>query len=579
MRLADGIDLRVISNAFFLCFLLLVSPFKIGSLYAQESGINTGVSFEIRNLFETYSVDGLFEIGDQRLYHYGRGVEFYAERQFREAWSQGGELKCNAYELRYQVQQSRFDGLIPEDYHLGAINVFFSQLESKKRNGDPPTEAELAFLDILLTDAYLELATHIYMGKVDPGHREFGWEIKRKEPRKEVLVKLRRAVDECDVRKSLEELYPNFTIYKRMRNSLMAYYDKAKETPKNWKTLTVSKSIKPYESHELIPQVRSRLDFWEERKEENTYGSESPEFYDSVLVKRVERYQLRHGLNPDGVLGNATLRALNKTPNDLINQVSVNMERLRWLPDTTLSEFILVNIANFSMDYIRGRDTLLHSNAIVGKSYRKTPVFNAPMTYLVFSPTWTVPPTILRNDVVPAIKRDVNYLKSKNMRLLTRSGQEVDPNTVDWSKITASNFPYMVRQDPGPANSLGWVKFMFPNKHNVYLHDTPSRDLFARDDRALSSGCIRIQKPLELARLLLADQPLWSDDRIRTAMHSGREQTVMLKRQIPVILLYLTFWTDSEGIPMVRHDLYDRDNTLFTALSQSVPFTLIDQPR
>jgi murein L,D-transpeptidase YcbB/YkuD len=254
----------------------------------------------------------------------------------------------------------------------------------------------------------------------------------------------------------------------------------------------------------------------------------------------------------------------------LIRQTAVNLERLRWLPDTTLQEFILINIANYSMDYIKNRDTLLHSNAIVGRAYRKTPVFNAPMTYLVFSPTWTVPPTILRNDVIPAVKKDPRYLASKNMRLLTFSGSEVDPYTLDWSSISASSFPYMVRQDPGPDNSLGLVKFMFPNRYNVYIHDTPSRELFARDDRALSSGCIRIQKPFELAYLLLADQPLWTGERILTAMNSGREQKVSLRRQIPVIILYLTFWTAEDGTPMVRHDVYDRDQDLYKLLTRKM---------
>ncbi|WP_209330678.1 L,D-transpeptidase family protein [Lunatimonas salinarum] len=533
---------------------------------AQTSGIDSGVSFEIRHLFE-----GSQEVlsGNVQLLNPSQALEFYSGRDFREAWVSEGRLTCNAYEIRYLIQQSRFDGLIPEEYHLASINRLFELIELAAKENFSVSDMELAQLDVTLSDAFLELGSHLYLGKVDPDHGDYGWELKRKEPKKEVLAMLKRALEGCDVRKSIEALYPGFPMYKRMRISMMEFYEKAKYTPNSWDQLTVVKSIKPYEEHRIIAQVRERLDFWEGISSEPT---NDPHRYDSLLVKRVEKYQRQLGLNPDGVLGNATLRALNKRPEDLIKQASVNMERLRWLPDTVVSEVILVNIANFSMDYIKEKDTLLHSKAIVGKAYRKTPVFNAPMTYLVFSPTWTVPPTILRNDVLPAVKKNVGYLKSKKMRILTYGGKEVDPYSIDWRKVTSNSFPYLIRQDPGPTNSLGWVKFMFPNTHNVYIHDTPSRDLFGRDDRALSSGCIRIEKPFELARLLLSDQPFWSDDRIRSSMFGGKEQTVMLRRQIPVVILYLTFWTDSLGNAKIRHDLYDRDEALYKALNPSLAF-------
>lgn len=260
-----------------------------------------------------------------------------------------------------------------------------------------------------------------------------------------------------------------------------------------------------------------------------------------------------------------------------MDKLAVNLERLRWLPDTTLQEFILVNIANYSMDLLRNRDTLLHSNAIVGKSYRKTPVFNSTMSYLVFSPTWTIPPTILKNDVLPAIRKNIDYLAQKNMRVIDHSGKEIDPGSVDWQQISGNNFPYLIRQNPGPQNSLGLVKFMFPNTYNVYIHDTPSRELFYREDRALSSGCIRIQKPFELAQLLLNDQPLWTDERIRTAMKEKTEQTVRLNRKIPVIILYLTFWTDSNQREHIRRDIYDRDTELLKLLQRPLTTTTLGE--
>jgi L,D-transpeptidase YcbB len=270
--------------------------------------------------------------------------------------------------------------------------------------------------------------------------------------------------------------------------------------------------------------------------------------YDSIMESGIKILQKRHGLEPDGVIGQGTIRASNMTPEQLIITASVNLERLRWLPDSIKDlELILVNTANFQLDFIQKRDTVLSSRVIVGKSYHSTPQFSSPMSYIVFSPTWTVPSSITRNEIIPSIKKDNQYLAKKNMKLLTSSGSIVDPNTIDWSKVNPRNFPYIVRQEPGEQNSLGLVKFMFPNKYSVYIHDTPSRSLFAREDRALSHGCIRIQKPFELAKLLLSFDPNWTDEKIQNAMKQTKEQTVMLDRKIPVVILYLTSWTDGKG--------------------------------
>ena len=332
-----------------------------------------------------------------------------------------------------------------------------------------------------------------------------------------------------------------------------------------WNNPEPEKPLEPGQRAEQVPAIRDILVFW---KDLENYAPDTNriDVYDSLMAEGVKRFQLRHGLQPDGKLGKATIQALNQSPRTLIEKAMVNMERLRWLPDTTLQELILVNIANYSMDYIRARDTLLHSNAIVGQSYRKTPVFNAELSYLVFNPTWTVPPTILKNDVIPAVKKDIGYLARKNMKILDFSGKEIDPNTINWAGISSDSFPYMVRQASGRQNSLGLVKFMFPNKYNVYIHDTPSRELFFRADRALSSGCIRIQKPLELAQILLADQPLWTEERIKDTMNGGKEQPVASKKKIPVIILYLTFWTDGANRENIRRDIYSRDGDLLKLL-------------
>lgn len=190
------------------------------------------------------------------------------------------------------------------------------------------------------------------------------------------------------------------------------------------------------------------------------------------------------------------------------------------------------------------------------------------MTYIVFGPSWTVPPTILWQDVIPELLKDPEYLERKNMKLLRSNGSEIAYSEIDWSIISENNFPYMVRQNPGPENALGKVKFMFKNSYNVYIHDTPSRGYFARDDRAMSSGCIRIEKPFELAELLLADSPKWPSSKIQTAMQQNIEQTASLKTPVDVLLLYLTAWTDGNRRVQFRNDIYLRDELVLQALNQ-----------
>ncbi len=381
--------------------------------------------------------------------------------------------------------------------------------------------------------------------------------------------KLEMALLEGDLRSAFEGFYPNFSIYKKMRDGLRALYTEQKRFEDEqiiaWESLTIDKSIKADETHQHIPEIRNRLKFW---KISDLGSGTSNTFYDSTLMQAVMIFQKRHGLEPDGVIGQGTIYALNQTPEKLISTASVNMERLRWLPDSVKQrETIIVNTANYQLDYIVNFDTLLSSRVIVGKNYHATPQFSADMTYLVFSPTWNVPASITRSEIILGIRKDPQYLSKKNMVLLDQNGTQINPTSVDWNGPSLGR--YRVRQQPGPSNSLGLVKFMFPNKYNVYIHDTPSRSLFAREDRALSHGCIRLQKPFELARLLLKHDPTWTDDKIQEAMKQKNERTVVLNRRIPVLLIYLTYWSDSKGNVNFRRDIYKRDAEILQALKVS----------
>jgi murein L,D-transpeptidase YcbB/YkuD len=257
---------------------------------------------------------------------------------------------------------------------------------------------------------------------------------------------------------------------------------------------------------ERVLALRARLIASGELPAENR---DSP-LFDATLEQGVKAFQARQNLEVDGKVGKGTLAAMNVPVQARIDQIRVNLERARWVLHDLPEDFVLADIAGFRVSYFRGGVPVWEARSQVGKAYRKTPVFRSQIRYLVMNPTWTVPPTILEQDILPKLKQDPAYLKKKNMRVIDHQGNTVDASTLDWKKYTGRDFPYMIRQDPGPNNALGQIKFMFPNDHAVYLHDTNYRDLFGRSERAFSSGCIRIEEPFQLADILLDDPEKWS---------------------------------------------------------------------
>jgi murein L,D-transpeptidase YcbB/YkuD len=270
------------------------------------------------------------------------------------------------------------------------------------------------------------------------------------------------------------------------------------------------------------------------------------------------------------VLGPKTLAALNVSVEARIRQIELNLERWRWLPKDLGGCYIMVNIAGFELAVMEGTDIVMTMPVVVGTAYRKTPVFSARMNHLIFAPYWNVPPTILREDKLPKIKADPGYVQRQHFEIVRGTEENptfLDPWNIPWRKVTAATFPGHLRQTPGPWNALGRVKFMFPNAFDVYLHDTPDKHLFVRDARTFSSGCIRIQKPLDLAQYLLEEQG-WDRDRILAAMARSKPLRVELVRSLPVHVLYWTAWVDAEGILQFRDDIYLRDLDLDRALNR-----------
>jgi murein L,D-transpeptidase YcbB/YkuD len=512
---------------------------------------------EVENPTEKPTVSGK-ELTSSDLIH-----KFYADRNFQSAWSRNGILLELAYEMRFEILQAKFDGLLPEDYQISLVNAYFQTFESNKAVKKQNETGDLVHLELLLTNAFFALSEDLELGKVDPTKLNREWEIQRKGSQANYVELLKDAISEQDIRKNLERLYPKFSIYKKGREVLRAMYERTKTDTLDWKVVKLDKSIKVGDSHATIPILRERLKYWGYAKD---YVAGDAKVYDSAMYLGVKAFQLRNGMEPDGVIGKNTAIGLSASPALLMDKAAVNLERLRWLPDTVRNlEMILVNIANYQLDYVDKLDTLFSARVIVGKQYHESPVFTAPMSYIVFSPYWNIPPSITKSEIMPAVRKNPAYLSQKNMEVVNLSGKHVDPESVNWS---AKSFPYMIRQRPGANNSLGLVKFMFPNAHNVYLHDTPSRSLFEREDRAMSHGCIRVQNPAKLAEILLRRDSKWTPAKINQAMHQSTETIVTLPQKIPVVLLYLTFWADSKGDAHFRQDIYDRDGEVLALLKR-----------
>jgi murein L,D-transpeptidase YcbB/YkuD len=540
------LKIQIIIKTILLIFLTIPALTSVGNKQSQS----------IRQFFGNKEIDTRYSIQGDYLYSGDLLNHFYAGRMFEPAWFVESILTQNGHDLLSYIRQVDRHGLEPKDYHLAMVEKYVEKAQAFV----PMSGAEMTHLDILLTDAFMLLGLQLYYGKVDPSKEGANWKMELKKAELRIDSTLEQALSDHNIAFVLDLLAPAYLSYWMMHAELAFFLD-LKQQP--WPKIMIAQTLHPGDSSLMLPKIRQRLI----RLRYPLTDSISFK-YDEEFVNQIKLLQADWGLNADGVIGDGTMAALNSEPGKLVNQLKVNMERFRWLPLKLTDKYIIVNIANQRLDFIDGLDTLLTMRAIVGTNYRETPVFGAKMTYLVFSPTWTIPSTILKEDVIPQLLKGSGYLNQKDMILLRFDGSEIAYSDIDWSKISVDNFPYMVRQNPGSQNSLGRVKFMFPNSHDIYIHDTPSKGVFANDDRAVSSGCIRAAAPFELALLILSDMPEWTPDKIRKAMQQKEEKMVILKTPVDVVVIYLTAWTDGTGRVQFRKDIYNRDKLLLEALTQ-----------
>ncbi|UCF84104.1 MAG: L,D-transpeptidase family protein [Desulfobacteraceae bacterium] len=494
-------------------------------------------------------------------------TRFYLNRVFKPAWSDNDGPLPQATDLVKKIREADRDGLRPDDYHFANIEALLAEVAFHKITNRPFDPSILADLDLLLTDAFLLYGSHLLTGHVNPETIQSEWLIKTREA--DLVVILETALNTNEIEKALENLLPQYAGYVGLKKALSQYRNILKGG--GWSEVPSGSIMEKGDRATRVCALKTRLSISGdlELPAENDCN-----IFDGDLDRAVRRFQERHGLQLDGIVGRSTLKALNIPVNQQVGQLKSNLERWRWLPQTLGSRYILVNIANFELRIVENGQTVIKMPVVVGRRYRRTPVFTGNMTYLELNPHWHVPHSIAREDILPKVQKDPQYLIRQNMKVFQSweaNAPEIAPESVDWSKITSRNLSFKLRQEPGPANALGRVKFMFPNKFSVYLHDTPAKELFKKPKRSFSSGCIRVEKPIELIAYLFRNDPNWTRQKIREVINSDKTQIVQIPEPIPVHLLYWTAWVDSEGRIHFRDDVYGRDKRLIRALSERPP--------
>lgn len=478
-------------------------------------------------------------------------ADVYQRRGFQPAWA-----AKKVDEFLAIVEAAATHGLDPRDYHLVALTSL--------RVRPPDDAAATAERELLLTDALVRLLHHLRHGKVDPRQLEPDWNFT---PARALTVDALSALLSADsIRDELGAYSPQAPLYQRLREALAQYREIDQRG--GWASVGAGALLRPGAHDARVAALQARLLATGDLPAAEQAGTQG--VYDATLVAAVKRFQARHGLEPDGVVGPATLAALNLSAADRVRQIRVNLERMRWVATDLAADHLLVDIAGFvARLYIHGQ-LAWSSRVVVGRPYRSTPAFRSTLRSLVLNPTWTVPPTILREDIVPSVVRDPLYLAKNDMRVFDGAGKEVDPAKIDWKRFLGRGLPYDIVQAPGPTNPLGSIKFMLPNRHAIYLHDTPARGLFRRADRASSSGCIRVEAAHALAVALLDAPDRWDAQRLRADIATSQTRTLLLKHRIPILLLYRTVDVDDRGTVHFRPDLYGRDAAVAAALAAPV---------
>ncbi|MDR3724296.1 MAG: L,D-transpeptidase family protein [Terracidiphilus sp.] len=492
----------------------------------------------------------------------------YEATQSAPAWIRREQATSQALAVISALEHSQLKGLDPEDYDA---SLWPARLEAlKAARGDAAT---LARFNVELTVSALRYLSDLRTGRLNPKPLVFGIDLDQRHydlPQYLVL----KVLTAPDVPGALRAVEPQYLGYQRAEAALETYIALA-ANDRNEPLPDLQQAVKLGDAYSGVLQLGQRLRLLGDLPQDASSVNPNASAYDAAMQEAVKHFQTRHGLKPDGVLDKRTLLQLNTPLSARVLQLRNSLERWRWLPADYPRMPVTVNIPGFRLRVFSGdRHVAMRMNVVVGKAIlHQTPAFAKEIKYIVFRPYWNLPPDIVRADVVPRLRRDSRYLARKGFEVTDRNGRIVPTKTVNSATLAAiRSGKLMVRQKPGPSNALGLVKFIFPNEFDIYLHSTPAPQLFSRSRRDFSHGCIRVEKPAELAAWLLRDQPKWTLSNIQDAMQSGPDnQEVLLSTPVPVVIVYLTAVVEEDGEVYFYDDIYGLDKALNGALAKKRP--------
>ena len=467
--------------------------------------------------------------------------EFYLASGYKSVW----QSKKDRKNILVQLSNSDEEGLNSANYNVIKLQKFEKKYASLK-------DKERASYDILLTHSFQKYISHLTNGQFNPRNFYKDWDLKENAININETIGMMLKSDSLDYK--IERLKPNHVVYKSLKKALKIINSFPKD---DFTAIQLANKIVLNDTNPSVIDIKKRLIYWKDMKPKDSLSS----IYDSETNEAMREFQTRHGLAADGVIGKGTIAALNFSKRNRKEQILANLERWKWFPKDMGKEYMIVNIPDYKLVLVKDNDTMRTHKVIVGRDKRPTPVLSSRLSNVILNPTWTVPPTILREDVIPSISRNRNYLAQTNIKVYDSNGNEVSAN--NWKLSNAKGYRYV--QTPGTFNSLGMVKFSFPNRFSVYLHDTNHRDFFGKQKRSLSSGCVRVQNPLELAEYLLNDEDNWKLEKITEVLKSDKTKYIKIKNEVGVHVLYWTAWSEKNTL-IFRDDIYNLDADLYRKL-------------
>lgn len=524
------------------------------------------------NIYERVKPAGFpakIEIGGEPILASRQLPLFYRQRSYSPLWSHNDGPLSQADDLIETIKEADQEGLNPDDYHLAAIEPVLAEVRYNMQNRIPLDIEQFTELDLLLTDAFLIYTSHLLDGRINPETAAPNWSGSARG--KNLFELLQGAVNSGRVKAALESLIPRYEGYGGLKKALKHYRNIA--SAGGWPAVPEGGVMRKWSIDKRVIPLRKRLFAEGYLKRELNNGSE---LFDESLRKAVREFQADHGLRADGIAGSSTTMVMSAPVEKIIRQIKLNLDRWRWLPDDLGEPYILVNMADFKLCVIESSRTVMEMGVIIGKPYRQTPSFSSRITHMVLCPGWNIPKDIAIESILPLIQRSTDYFMWHKVRIFKGSRwnnveREISPEKIKWDEVTPDNLDFRFRQEPGPTNDLGRIKFIFRNKYDVYLHDTPMQKLFAKAERTFSYGCIRLENPFALAEYLLKYDPERTKEKLLECAREWKERTIELAEPVQIHLVYRTVFMDRNKKVQFRKDIYEKDEGLEKVLAQAPP--------